>query len=92
MQKHPAGVIRNPMAVEGIFVNLDVATLTTMLAQWQACLTAIAAGHQSYSMAGRSFTRADLAEVSNMVGELAYALRRNSGGLATTTYADMSCP
>jgi hypothetical protein len=79
------------MAVEGIFLNLDVGTLTTMLAQWQACLAAIATAHQSYSIAGRSFTRADLAEVSKMVGELAYALRRNSGGLVNVVYSDMSC-
>lgn len=77
--------------VTGKFVALDVATLTTMQAEWLACLTAIASAHQSYSMAGRSFTRANLAEVSEMVGELAYALKRNSGGLVTTVYSDMSC-
>jgi hypothetical protein len=79
------------MAVTGKFVNLDVATLATMLAQWQACLTAIASGHQSYSMAGRTFTRADLASVSDMVGELAFALKSNNGGLTRTVYPDMSC-
>jgi hypothetical protein len=79
------------MAVEGIFANLDVGTLTTMLAQWQACLTAIATAHQSYSIAGRSFTRADLAEVSKMVGELAFALQLKNGGLRRTVYTDMSC-
>lgn len=77
--------------VEGLFVNLDVPTLTTMLAQWQACLTAISTGHQSYSMAGRSFTRADLPEVSKIIGEISYALRLNSGQIRRTTYADMSC-
>lgn len=77
--------------VEGKFVALDVATLTTMLAEWQACLTAIATAHQSYSLAGRSFTRANLAEVSEMVGELSYALKLNSGNLVRFTRANMSC-
>lgn len=77
--------------VTGKFVALDVGTLTTMLAQWQACLTSIAVAHQSYSIAGRSFTRANLHEVSEMVGELSYALKLNSGGLVRFTRADMSC-
>jgi hypothetical protein len=72
--------------IVGKFLALDVATLTTMLAQWQACLTTIAAGNQAYSLAGRSFTRANLAEVSEMVAELAYALKVNSGGLRRTVY------
>jgi len=78
------------MAVTGKFANLDVATLTTMLAQWQTCLTAIAVGNQSYSMAGRSFTRADLEQVSDMVGELSYALQLKNGGLCRTVYSDFS--
>ena len=78
-------------AVTGKFVNLDVATLTDMLADWRACLKAIATAHQSYSIAGRSFTRADLAEVSDMVAELAYALQVNNGELVRTVYSDMSC-
>jgi hypothetical protein len=86
--------------VEGKFVALDVATLTTMLTEWRACLSAIAAydstkgiasGLQSYSIAGRSFTRADLAQVSDMVAELSYALSLKTGQLVRTTYADMSC-
>jgi hypothetical protein len=76
--------------VTGKFQALDVDTLTAMLAEWKSCLTAIASAHQSYSIAGRSFTRANLAEVSDMVAELAYALKLNSGGLVKTTYADMS--
>lgn len=79
------------MAVEGIFANLDAATLTTMQAEWQTCLSAIAAGHQSYSMAGRTFTRADLAEVSKTLGEISFALQLKSGGIVRTVYSDLSC-
>jgi hypothetical protein len=76
--------------VTGKFVALDVGTLTTMLQQWQQCLTAIAL-NQSYSIAGRSYTRADLESASEMVSELSYALKRNNGGLVNVVYSDMSC-
>jgi len=76
--------------VEGIYLALDVPTLTTMLADWQACLKAIATAHQSYSIAGRSFTRANLSEVSKQVAEISYALKMNTGGLTRVVYADMS--
>lgn len=77
--------------VEGKFVALDVATLQTMQTQWLACLAAISTAHQSYSIAGRSFTRADLAAVTDTLAEISYALKLNSGGLVRTVYSDMSC-
>lgn len=61
-----------------------------MLADWQACLTAIAQAHQSYSIAGRTFTRANLMEVSEMVAELSYAKSLAGGSITRTTYADFS--
>lgn len=85
--------------VVGKFVSLDAGTLQTMLTQWQACLSAIASydeakgtatAIQSYSMAGRTFTRADLPAVSDMVAEISYALKLNSGGLVRTVYSDFS--
>lgn len=76
--------------IQGIFVHLDLATLTAMQTQWTACLAAIATAHQSYSIAGRSFTRANLAEVSQTVGEIAYAISRKNGTVVRTVYADFS--
>ena len=61
-----------------------------MQAAWLACLNTIAVGQQSYNIAGRSFTRANLAEVSDVLGEISFALKLNSGGLQRTVYADMS--
>jgi hypothetical protein len=75
---------------EGLFIHLDLATLQEMQTEWKACLTAIATAHQSYSIAGRSFTRADLKQVSEMVSEIAYAIQAKSGGLTRTVYADLS--
>lgn len=76
--------------IEGLFVNLDAATLATMKTEWLACLSAIATAHQSYSIAGRTFTRANLKEVSNMLGEISYAQKLLSGESVRTVYADMS--
>jgi len=77
--------------VEGKFVALDVSTLTLMQQQWLQCLTAISTGHQQYSMAGRSFTRANLGEVTDTLAEISYALKLNSGNLVRFTKVDMSC-
>jgi hypothetical protein len=77
--------------VTGKFVAVDVPTLTLMLQQWQQCLTAIAL-NQSYSIAGRSYTRADLEAASEMVSELSYALELKKGNLVRVVYSDMSCP
>lgn len=77
-------------ALTGKFVHLDTDTLNSMRTDWNACLKSIAVGHQSYSMAGRTFTRANLEEVSDMVAEIAYALKLNSGNIQRTTYSDMS--
>lgn len=78
------------MALEGKFINLDAATLAQMKADWTACLQTIAVGQQSYSIAGRSFTRADLAVVSDTVAEIAFAIKSQSGQLRRTTLANMS--
>lgn len=75
--------------VTGKFVYLDSATLATMQAQWNAALAAIAVGNQSYSVAGRTFTRAQLPEVSDMVAEIAYAIQLKGGNIISTVVADM---
>lgn len=76
--------------IQGLFVNIDAATLATMQADWLACLHSVAIGNQSYSIAGRSFTRANLKEVSETLGEISYALQLKSGNLQRVTYADLS--
>ena len=75
----------------GMYQGLSVATLTAMLARWEACLDGISVGGQSYSMAGRTFTRADLPEVGKMVDDLSVALQLKNGGLCRTVYSDFSC-
>lgn len=74
------------MAIQGLFYGLDAATLTAMQSQWQACLAAIATAGQNYSIAGRTFTRANLAEVAQMLAEVNSALQRANGTRTTQTY------
>jgi len=78
------------MANDFDFSLLPVATLQPMLATWLAALNAIAVGNQSYSIAGRQFTRANLSEVSMMVTKIQNAIAVQQGGAARVTYADMS--
>ena len=78
------------MAVQGIYRFRDIATLTRMRAEWDACLSAIANASQSYSIAGRSFTRANLAEVQNVVAEIDWAIGLKTGSMVRTVYSDFS--
>ncbi len=75
---------------QGLFFNLDAATLATMQADWLACFHSISIGHQSYSLAGRTFTRANLEEVSKVLSEISSALEYKRGNLVRKVYADMS--
>ena len=76
--------------VTGKFRLLTLATLQAMLPQWLACLNAIAVAHQSYSIAGRQFTRANLGEVSDMVAEIQHAISFQQGAVKNVVYSDMS--
>jgi hypothetical protein len=76
--------------LSGDLIHLDIADLTALKASYLACLTAISTGHQSYSLAGRSFTRGDLAEVRRTLGEIAFALQLKTGNVVRTVYSDFS--
>jgi hypothetical protein len=61
--------------IVGAFVGLDETTLTQMRTDWLNCLTALAVGGQSYAIAGRNMTRANLQEVKMIILEINHALR-----------------
>lgn len=67
------------------FDGLDAATLTTLRDDAVACLQAILK-NQSYSLNGRSLTRANLSEVKNMVGQLTSALNLANGTTTDMTF------
>jgi hypothetical protein len=58
--------------------------LTTELATWKAAQNAILTSAQSYSIAGRSLTRADLATIKDKVSELEARIARISQGRVTS--------
>ncbi len=71
----------------GSFVGLPLATLTSLRQKYLDCLEAIAVAGISYSIGGRSFSRANLTEVRNTIEELTYAIKIADGTRTLTTYA-----
>jgi len=71
----------------GDFVGLPVATLNSLRSKYIECLEAIAVAGASYSIAGRSFSRANLSEVREIIAELTLAIENAAGTRIRTTYA-----
>ena len=71
----------------GAFVGLPLATLTSLRDKYVSCLEAIAVAGASYSIGGRSFSRANLGEVRDTIEELTYAIKLADGSRVLTTYA-----
>jgi hypothetical protein len=67
------------MALSKSYFGLPLATLTSLQTQFIACLEAIAVAGASYSIAGRSFTRANLGEVAQTIKELQAAIDNARG-------------
>jgi hypothetical protein len=67
------------MALSKSYFGLPLATLQSLQAQFLACLEAIAVAGASYSIAGRSFTRANLGEVAQTIKELQAAIDNAKG-------------
>ena len=62
------------MALSKSYFGLPLAALQGLQTQFIACLEAIAVAGASYSIAGRSFTRANLGEVAQTIKELQAAI------------------
>lgn len=80
------------MAINGDFVGLDAATLAELKAAFTSCLLAIATAGASYTISGRQFTRADLAQVRQTLAEINYALGQANGTITTRTVAGFGSP
>ena len=74
----------------GDFIGLPLATLTSLRDKYITCLEAIAVAGSSYSIAGRSFSRANLGEVSSTIAELTLAIDSINGTRVRTTYTNFS--
>ena len=75
---------------KGDFIGLPLATLTSLRDKYITCLEAIAVAGASYSIAGRSFSRANLGEVRDTIAELTLAIQSANGTRIRTTYANFS--
>ena len=75
---------------KGDFIGLPLATLTSLRDKYVTCLEAIAVAGSSYSIAGRSFSRANLGEVRDTIAELTLAIQVVNGTRIRTTYANFS--
>jgi len=71
------------------FIGLDAATLATLKAEALACLSAILK-NQSYSLNGRSMTRANLNDVKTTLGQIQAAADIAAGTTAQTTYVSFT--
>lgn len=78
------------MAFQGLFYGLDLATLTTLKTNLVNGLSAIAVAGQSYSISGRNFTRANMAELAQLIQEVQAAIDRLQGTRQTNLYPDFS--
>ncbi len=67
------------MALNKTYFGLPLSTLQSLQAKFLSCLEAIAVAGASYSIAGRSFTRANLSEVAQAIKELQAAIDNANG-------------
>lgn len=72
------------MANNDILVGLDAATLGTLKTAYTAALLAVAQ-NQSYSVSGRSFTRANLSEIKETLNQINRALEVANGTVVRKT-------
>ena len=76
--------------ITGCFFGLPVTTLQPMLTNYLNLLTGISTAGQSYMIGGRTFTRANIAEVRQTIQELQYAINRQNGTNNSFTFANMN--
>jgi hypothetical protein len=72
------------------FFGLPVATLEELRDEYVAAIKAVAVNGVSYSIGGRSLSRANLTEMRNTLGDVMTALDRASGRRRRTVLADFS--
>ena len=88
--RHVSGVklvIGMPAISQNPYRRLTLAQLQQMQTDWLACHTAIAVGNQSYMINNRQFTRADLEQVSKVIGDIGEAIEHKSGRAVTVAQA-----
>ena len=72
------------------FFGLPVATLEELRDEYVAAIKAVATNGVSYSIGGRSLSRANLTEMRNTLGDIMAAIDRSSNRRRRTLYDDFS--
>lgn len=72
------------------FFGLPTATLEELRDEYVAAIKAVAINGVSYSIGGRSLSRANLTEMRNTLGDVMTALSRATGTRRRTVLADFS--
>lgn len=70
------------------FYDLPLATLQELQAEYIAAIKAIATNGVSYSIGGRSLSRANLTEVKDTLADITAAINRANGNRRRVVYAD----
>jgi hypothetical protein len=71
------------------FLGLDSATLATLKTKTLDAIQAVLL-NQSYSLNGKSVSRADLAQLNQMLGTIVDAIDYNSGASTDTTFVSFN--
>ena len=71
------------------FLGLDSATLATLKSKTLDAIQAVLL-NQSYSLNGKSVSRADLAQLNNMLGNLHDAINDANGSSTDTTFVSFN--
>ena len=77
------------MGTDNPFEGLDLATLATLKTETLAAIRAVLV-NSSYSLNGKSVTRADLARLNTMLGQIVAAIDYQNGTSADVTYVSFN--
>ena len=77
------------MGTDNPFEGLDLATLATLKTETLAAIRAVLV-NSSYSLNGKSVTRADLARLNTMLGQIVAAIDYQNGTSADVTFVSFN--
>jgi hypothetical protein len=77
------------MALDNPFLGIDTATLATLKTETVAAIRACLL-NTSYSLNGKSVTRADLGRLNEMLGQLQAAIDDANGNTDTVTFVSFN--
>lgn len=77
------------MALDNPFLGLDTTTLSTLKTRATDAILAVLS-NQSYSLNGKSVTRADLGSLNQMLGQIQWALEDANGTARSTSFVSFN--